>query len=83
MSQQLPKCQSPTCPNPSRMIFLEETPEHFVFGCEACKDINKVLSVQVRTKRHGMALARQRADLRGLARAQKVIRKQGKITYFH
>jgi hypothetical protein len=62
------------------MVLLEETSSHYTFGCPPCRDINKVLSIQVRTK----ALFRKHIQQQVLyKRASSVQRDgRGRITYF-
>lgn len=66
------------------MIILGEEDDRVIFACQACKDLNKALSVQVRTLPRGIDRARHMAELQGVQRAREVRRSQtGKITYFH
>lgn len=47
----LPHCANPQHPRglPTRMIFLQHKDHAWVFGCQACKDVNRKLSVRVLT----------------------------------
>lgn len=47
----LPQCSNPQHPRglPTRMIFLQYRDNAYVFGCQACKDVNRKLSVRVMT----------------------------------
>ena len=47
----LPLCTNPQHPPalPRRMDFLQYTDHSYVFGCQACKDVNRKLSVRVMT----------------------------------
>ena len=47
----LPLCANPQHPPslPRRMIFLQYRDHAYVFGCQACKDVNRKLSVRVMT----------------------------------
>ena len=47
----LPNCDNPQHPAslPRRMIFLQYRDNAYVFGCQACKDVNRKLSVRVMT----------------------------------
>ncbi|HUD74289.1 MAG TPA: hypothetical protein VMQ76_04380 [Terracidiphilus sp.] len=47
----LPLCNNPQHPRglPTRMIFLQTKDHTHVFGCQACKDVNRKLSVRVMT----------------------------------
>ena len=47
----LPNCTNPQHPIglPRRMIFLQYKDYAYVFGCQACKDVNRKLSVRVMT----------------------------------
>ena len=47
----LPNCDNPQHPPslPRRMIFLQYRDNAYVFGCQACKDVNHKLSVRVMT----------------------------------
>jgi len=47
----LPECRNPQHPfgMPKQMIFLEEKDNALVFACQACKDVNRKLSVQIIT----------------------------------
>ena len=47
----LPNCTNPQHPRglPTRMIFLETKGYTHVFACQACKDVNRKLSVRVMT----------------------------------
>jgi hypothetical protein len=47
----LPNCDNPQHPSalPRRMAFLQHRDHAWVFGCQACKDVNQKLSVRVMT----------------------------------
>lgn len=47
----LPDCSNPQHPVglPRRMMFLQYKDHAYVFGCQACKDVNRKLSVRVMT----------------------------------
>ena len=47
----LPHCTNPQHPRglPTRMIYLQTKDHAHVFGCQACKDVNRKLSVRVMT----------------------------------
>ena len=47
----LPNCDNPQHPagKPRRMTFLQYRDNAYVFGCQACKDVNRKLSVRVMT----------------------------------
>ena len=47
----LPTCTNPQHPRglPTRMIFLQTKDHAHVFGCQACRDVNRKLSVRVMT----------------------------------
>jgi hypothetical protein len=47
----LPECTNPQHPAglPRKMIYLQTKDHAHVFGCQACKDVNKKLSVRVMT----------------------------------
>jgi hypothetical protein len=47
----LPNCNNPQHPPslPRRMIFLQYRDHAYVFGCQACRDVNRRLSVRVMT----------------------------------
>jgi len=47
----LPNCENPQHPQglPRRMIFLQYKDFAYVFGCQACKDVNRKLSIRVMT----------------------------------
>jgi hypothetical protein len=47
----LPNCDNPQHPQglPRRMNFLQYRDNAYVFGCQACKDVNRKLSVRVMT----------------------------------
>ena len=48
---QLPHCNNPQHPRglPTKMIYLQTKDHAHVFGCQACKDVNRKLSVRVMT----------------------------------
>lgn len=81
----IPPCQNPDHPREfsreTSMVVIEEDSERVVFACKACRDINKALSVQVRTLPKGFAKANYQNEIRGVER-QAVVRKLGKIAYF-
>jgi hypothetical protein len=82
MASTLPTCKSPTCLDRNRMILVDESPTQWVFACEACKDINKVLSVQVRTKPAASLLIKQQVMIDRMKKGQVTRNRLGKITYF-
>lgn len=47
----LPNCDNPQHPSslPRRMIFLQYKDFAYVFGCQACRDVNHKLSIRVMT----------------------------------
>jgi len=47
----LPHCTNPQHPRgmPTRMIYLQTKDHAHVFGCQACRDVNKKLSIRVMT----------------------------------
>ena len=47
----LPLCTNPQHPRglPTRMVYLQTKDHAHVFGCQACKDVNRKLSVRVMT----------------------------------
>lgn len=55
------------------MIFLEEKDRAFVFACQACKDINRVLSVRVMTD------PRLRREIRKDMRARGLLKEKPKV----
>lgn len=78
-----PTCRNPKCPKPMiPMVIMEETEHRAVFACEPCRDINKVLSVQVVTLPKGWSKATYENEMRGIKRVQNVHRVGGKIRYF-
>lgn len=82
MIEQAPTCKNPQCPGPrDKMVLLEETPSHLVFGCKPCRDIHKVLSVQVRVKPLYRRHVIQQLQPYKKARAVEKDR-AGRITYF-
>lgn len=63
------------------MVLLEETESHFTFGCIPCRDVHRVLSIQVRTKPLFRRFIAQ--QLEPFKRAHQVQRDtRGRITYF-
>lgn len=64
------------------MLFLEDGPTYWVFGCKTCKAVG-ILSVQVRTKPVGWERAQYINALRGIQKAKEVRKVLGRITYFH
>lgn len=84
MREQAPLCRSPQHPTSNRdtMILVEETPSHYCFACIACKDINHVLSVQIRTKPEYARHVASDPQLVEYKRARAVEKKLGRITYF-
>ena len=48
----LPHCTNPQHPRgmPTRMIFLQTKDHAHVFGCQACRDVNRKLSIRVMTE---------------------------------
>lgn len=84
----VPPCKNPHHPasvDRSRaMVILGEEADRVIFACQACKDIEKILSVQVRTLPKGVERAKHMMELQGVKRAETVKRNQvGRITYFH
>lgn len=87
-TSQIPPCKNPAHPKgvdrQKAMIVLEEGAERVVFACVACRDINKVLSVQIVTLPKGWAAAKWKNDMSGVTRAKNVVKGQhGRIRYFH
>lgn len=80
---QPPQCRSPHHPeglHHNTMILLGETATYYEFGCTACKDIAKVLSVQVRTKPAYQQHLRQLPQIRKAHEVRRDTLKR--ITYF-
>ena len=50
----LPECTNPQHPHgmPRRMIYLQTKDHAHVFGCQACRDVNRKLSVRVMTDQY-------------------------------
>ena len=90
MPQQMPQCKSPTCPGPrDRMLLVDEKREggrttHYVFACVPCRDINKVLSVQVRVAPEYKAFINSDPKLAAYKKARLVERDptSGRIKFF-
>lgn len=82
MELKQPQCKSPHHPGDNRdtMLLVDENTTHFVFACSACKDVNKVLSVQVRTKPEFRAHVRE--QIQPYKQARQVDKRLGRITYF-
>lgn len=61
------QCKNPQHPLANRhtMRCIKETPEYFVFGCQACLDINHVESIQVKTRARVRQEIRQSLDKQG------------------
>ena len=61
------ECKNPSHPlgAPRQMRCIREDSECFVFGCDACMDINKVQSIQVKTRSWVKQEARRSLDARG------------------
>jgi hypothetical protein len=87
----MPLCKSPDHPGDDRdtMILLEEKQSggqttHYVFGCLKCKEVNKVLSVQVRVAPEYKAFINSDPKLAAYKRARLVERDptSGRIKYF-
>lgn len=87
-----PLCRAPDHP-PERsrdsMVLVEEHRTkgyvtHLVFACVACRDIRKILSVQVRALPEFRQAIREHPDIQRYKRARSVERDptSGKITYF-
>jgi len=88
-----PLCRNPQHPagKEKRMIFLEQKGETFVFACQACKDVNKVMSVQVVTSaalkqeirkqlaREGKILNRPAPIVRRMPMDESLMRERGRI----
>lgn len=84
----IPPCKNPHHPagvaRDKGMVILQEEDERVVFACVPCKDIEKILSVQVVTLPRGRERAKYLAGIQGVKRAADVRKNQvGKITYFH
>lgn len=84
----LPPCKSPNhpkgVPRDRGMIVLEENANRVAFACVPCRDIEKILSVQIVTLPKGWAAAKYQNALAGVERAKQVVRgREGKIKYFH
>lgn len=63
----LPNCDNPQHPRglPTRMIFLQYRDNAYVFGCQACKDVNKKLSVRVMTDQFFKREVRKKLESEG------------------
>lgn len=62
------------------MVIIRENAREVVFACEKCRDVKKILSVQVVTLGRGFQAER---ELRGMKRARQVQKTPvGKIRYF-
>jgi hypothetical protein len=73
----LPHCNNPQHPRglPTRMIFLQTKDHAHVFGCQACRDINRKLSVRVMTDQfYRREVRRALASKGGLLTAPPVTR---------
>jgi hypothetical protein len=84
----IPPCKNPNHPKgvdrKKSMIVLEENADRVCFACVACKDIEKILSVQVVTLPRGWAAAKFKNDITGVTRAKEVVKgARGRIRYFN
>jgi hypothetical protein len=63
----LPECRNPQHPAgmPKQMIFLEEKDNALVFACQACKDVNRKLSVQIVTTQAYKRVVHQQLKAQG------------------
>jgi len=61
------QCQNPCHPSgaPKEMVCVKEDPEYFVFACKACMEINRVQSIQVKTRTWVKQEARRGLEARG------------------
>ena len=92
MRQPMPQCKSPTHPGADRdtMLLVDEKRNssghitHYVFACLACRDINHVLSVQVRVAEPFRQAINQSPRMQQYKQARLVERDStnGKIKYF-
>jgi len=70
------------------MILVEEHRErgyvtHYCFGCTACRDIRKIISVQVRTALEFKRFVAEHPSMQQYKRARSVEKdKLGRIKYF-
>lgn len=88
---QPPHCKSPDHPPEvprDSMILVDEHRErgyvtHYCFACVPCRDIRKIISVQVRTAPEFRELVAQHPAMQQYKRARSVEKNHlGKITYF-
>lgn len=87
-----PLCRNPEHPfshSRDSMILIEEKEQsrhitHYVWGCTACRDVNRVLSVQVLANPRFRDAIRQSPAMQAYKRARMVERDptSGRITYF-
>lgn len=88
---QPPICRSPDHPPEAprdSMILVDEHRQHghithYCFACTACRDIRKIISVQVRTAPEFREFVRSHPAMQQYKRARSVEKNRlGKITYF-
>lgn len=82
-----PDCRSPHHPRDiprDRMLLVDETATHYCFACVPCKEVNKVLSVQVRVKQRYRQAVASDPRMQDYKRARLVERDptNGKVVYF-
>lgn len=93
MQMQPPQCKSPDhppdAPRDSMILIEEHRPvahgpiTHFVFGCTACRDIRKIISVQVRTAPEFRRFVASHPAMQQYKRARQVEKDRlGRIKYF-
>lgn len=61
------ECKNPCHPSGASkaMTCIKEAPEYFVFGCQSCMDVNRVQSIQVKTRSWVRQEARRSLASRG------------------
>lgn len=90
---QMPLCKSPDhppdAPRDSMILVEEHRPvangpvTHYCFGCVACRDIRKIISVQVRSAPEFQEFVRSHPRMQEYKRARSVERDRlGRIKYF-
>ena len=87
-----PQCRNPEHPashSRDSMILVEEKEErgyvtHYVWGCTVCRDVNKVLAVQVISNPRFRDAIRSQPEMQQYKRARMVERDptSGRIKYF-
>lgn len=92
MEQSMPQCRNPEHMSSNRdtMVLVDEKRAadgrvtHYVFACTYCRDVNKVLAVQVRVAPEYKAHINSDPKLQAYRRARSVERDptSGRIKYF-